>query len=232
MKFLSMCFVIMLWGIMPSVCNAGAAALALRKCREEAHMAPPEVEVIYNYGNLVFDYNISSEQLSEKVQAMYSNKITHRITGLTELSPYIVVESSIVQSGTTRYLCYYPEKVKVKVGYEPVVYIRQDLQKGTCRYNLTIRHEQTHLDIGDLAMTNFLQEIKRSLPRIIKEVGVIVKPYSDKVSALDNSNELNNLYRKQLSHMFDRFVKNMVAQQMRIDTMESYNAAGSLCPSD
>ena len=227
-----MCLIVTLFGILPSVCYAGAASLAIRKCREESHKNPPEVEIVYNYGELKYDYSLSDEQLNERVRALYPDKITHKINGLTELSPYIVVESSIMQTGSKSYLCYYPKKVRVIVGYNPIVYIRNDLKKDTCRYNITMRHEQTHLDIGDLAMTEFLQNIKSSFPRIIKDVGVIVKPYSDNVSANDNSKELNNLYRQQLSYMFERFVKGMVEQQMLIDTTESYNAEGMLCLSD
>ena len=233
-SWLKICVMILFMVAMPLAASAAPSRFAKNQCKKEARTNPPKIEVVYNYGELKIDHTHTAEELAEIMKKMYPSapENNHKINGLTRLSPYISVESGVVEKQMGENLCYYPESVKLYIGYKPVVYIREDLPEGTCRYNVTMRHEQTHLDIGDLSMQQFLQKIQVIFPRIVKEAGVVIKSADDNVNAVDASTELNDLYHKRVSGRFDVFVSEMVNQQIRIDTTDSYDFEGSLCPQE
>lgn len=210
--------------------QAASLRFAREMCKKELRKNPPQIEIKYNYGELKINHEQTEEQLVEMTDKLYSLKVTHKLTGLTSLSPYTLVESNIVGTGVSGYRCYYPQKVSVIIGYEPTVYIRSDLAENTCRYNVTMRHEQTHLDIGYLSLNHFMQKVKKEFPKIVKNVGVTVVPASSKDSADETSAKLNDKYRQKMGKLFNAFVQDMIKQQMRIDTAESYNFESSLCP--
>lgn len=218
--------------MLPAEVYAASLGYARKMCLKQMTENPPQVEIKYNYGDLKIDHEQSAEQLAEMMSELYPLKVNHKMNGLTSLSPYAVVESDIVRVGVGGYLCYYPQKVSVIMGYDPTVYIRNDLSENTCRYDVTMRHEQTHLDIGSLSLERFVQTLKTSIPDIIKSAGVIVRPMTDKTAADETSAALNNLYRQKVGVLFNTFVQDMIKQQIRIDSMESYEYEGSLCPDE
>ncbi len=217
---------------LPAEVYAASLRFAKEMCKKEIRKNPPQTEIRYNYGELKINHEKSAEQLVELMDEMYPLKVTHKLNGLTSLSPYTVVESNIVGTEVSGYRCYYPQKVSVIIGYEPTVYINKELAKGTCRFNITMRHEQTHLDIGYLSLNQFLQTVKIEFPKIVDKVGVTVIPTSSKITADEASAELNDKYRQQMSKLFDSFVKYMTSQQMQIDSVEAYEFEGSLCPNN
>ncbi len=211
---------------------AASIRFAREACKKEMRNNPPQIEIKYNYGELKINHEKTADQLAEMMDELYPLKVTHKFNGLTSLSPYTIVESNIVGTAVSGYRCYYPQKVSVIIGYNPTVYISNDLAENTCRYNVTMRHEQTHLDIGYLSLNQFLQTVKTEFPQIVSKTGVTVLPASSKVSADKASTELNDKYRQQLGKLFDSFVKYMTNQQMQIDSIDIYEFEGSLCPNE
>lgn len=213
---------------------AAPSSFAKRQCQALSRKNPPTITIAYNYGELKYDNQHTSAELAEMLEKMHRKEVEYekKINGLTHLSPYMSVESNIVEKKIGEAYCYYPQRVKLIVGYNPIVYIRNDLPENTCRYNVTLRHERTHLDIGDLSMQQFLRKMKLLFPRMVKDVGVVVKADDDDFDAQDASGELNDSYHKRASSQFNKFVEDMVAEQDRIDTEESYNFSGTLCPTD
>lgn len=232
MKKLLLMFTVII-GLMPSAeVNAASLRFAKQACKKELLNNPPQIEIKYNYGELKINHEKTAEQLVEMMDEMYPLKVTHKLNGLTSLSPYTIVESNIAGTGVSGYRCYYPQKVSVIIGYEPTVYISNDLKKDTCRYDVTMRHEQTHLDIGYLSLNKFLQTVKEEFPKIVDKVGVKVLPASSKITADEASTELNDKYRQRMGKLFDLFVKYMTNQQMKIDSVAGYEFESSLCKSD
>lgn len=60
------------------------------------------------------------------------------------------------------YSCLYPQEINAHLGYYvPTIYILKDLQKGTCLYEVALRHEKTHMQIYIEALDYFLPEFKK-----------------------------------------------------------------------
>lgn len=222
-------FFAVICGLLPAAGFALSISSATELCQREAQNNPPQIEIRYNYGNLKINHRHTSSELGKMMSKMYPVKINHSLNGLTRLSPFAVIDSDIVQSPKGNYLCYYPQTVRVTVGYEPVVYIRSDLEEDSCRYKVTMRHELTHLDIGYLSLQQFLQKIKSIFPLMVKNAGIITIAADKGISAQETSTELNNKYQRQMSRLFDDFIKEMIKQQMRIDSADDYKAEGALC---
>ncbi len=219
------------WNLNAADVYAASLSSATRVCQREAKQNEPVIVIKYNYGELQINHEKDADELKKTMSKLYPLEVKHTLNGLTSLSPYVVVESEIMQTNALGHYCYYPQTINIIIGYEPVVYIRNDLAEGSCRYNVTMRHEQTHLDIGYLSLQHFLQKVKKNFPQMVRDAGVIVKSQSAKSSADETSAELNARYRKQIGILFDRFVRDMIKQQMRIDTAGSYTFEGNLCSS-
>lgn len=233
-NLLKLCVIMFLALSVSLSANAAPSSFAKRQCQTLLRKNPPKITIAYNYGALKYDNKHTSAELAEMLEKMNRGvpSSEKKINGLTHLSPYMSVESNIIEKKIGEYYCYYPQRVKLIVGYNPIVYIRNDLQENTCRYNVTLRHERTHLDIGDLSMQQFLRKMKLVFPRTVKSVGVVIKADGEDFDAENASSELNDAYHQRVSKQFNEFVENMVAEQDRIDTAESYDFSGTLCPTD
>ena len=212
--------------------NAASSGYAMRKCREEYKANPPEIEVLYNYGDLKFDNSQPTEELTKLLRQNYPKASSKKLNGLTQFMPYVFIESNASRMVIGDSACYYPKYVRVIIGYKPTVYIRNDIKPGSCRFNVTLRHEQTHLDIAHLSLKKFAQKIKRIFPQIVKDIGFKFVPYKSDISGNDTSAKINEAYKTQLNTLFNGFVEEMTEQQMRIDTAENYKEETALCPSD
>lgn len=211
---------------------AASDALLVQKCKEEYKANPPEVEVLYNYGDLEFDNSKSAAEMAKLLQQNYPKVSSKKINGLTQFMPYVFIESSANRLVMDDFACYYPKHVRIVVGYKPTVYIRNDIPLGGCRFNVTLRHEQTHLDIAHLSLKQFAQKVKRVFPQIVNDVGIKYLSYKADESGNATSAKINETYKNQLNVLFNRFVDELTEQQMRIDTPENYKEETALCPND
>ena len=223
------------YGIM--ACFISSVALAesydntLTQCKELMENNPPKVEVVYSFGSLRLDNSKSPDEIKEVFKQVYPNQETHKINGLTVLSPFARVENSIISQSKGDHVCYYPQRIQISAGYRPIVYISKDLTGNPCRFSLTVRHEQTHLDIGHLSLQNFASRLKSEFPNIVKEIGPVLKSKADKVSAADAvAKEMNEAYHMRLKFLFDDFVQKLLEENARIDTDENYEYEQQLCP--
>ena len=212
--------------------SAATRDFAMRKCNEELRQNAPEIEVVYNFGDLGFDNTKTADELSEMIEKTYPQIPNHKLNGLTQLMPYVSIESRANRTVIDNYACYYPQHLRVVIGYKPTVYIRNDIAPGSCRFNVTLRHEQTHLDIGHLSLVKFAQLVKDIFPQQVNDIGVRIEVYRDDIRDAQVSSEMNNTYITQMNVFFEKFVKEMTEQQMLIDTRESYKAETALCPKD
>ena len=131
---------------------AASFEYAVRQCKDRMQKNPPKIEIAYNYGALQLDTMKTSDEIKEILKKTHPKMKIRRVNGLTTLSPYAQLESSIQSELVNNRICYYPRDIRINVGYKPVVYIASDISKNGCRFILTIRHEQTHLDIGHLSL--------------------------------------------------------------------------------
>lgn len=221
-----------MWGLVATDAVAASGNYALSRCNEEYKNNPPVVEIVYNYGDLSFDNSKSAAEMAELLKQNYPKLSTRKLNGLTQFMPYVFIESSANRLVIDNFACYYPKHIRIVIGYKPTVYIRNDIPLGSCRFNITLRHEQAHLDIAHLGLKQFAQKVKQVFPQIVSDVGMKFMPYKSDESGSATSAKINKAYKTQMDVLFNKFVKEMTEQQMRIDTPENYKEETALCPND
>lgn len=220
--------------ILSFFCSAAYAATfgySAQQCKAKMRANPPQINIVYSFGSLRLDNTKDSTEIENILEQIDSKKPAHFVNGLTLLSPYAQVENNVAAEIVGGHLCYYPKQIQINIGYKPIVYISKNLLNNSCRFTLTIRHEQTHLDIGHLSLQKFVHRLKKEFSPIVTNIGPIVKlPSENSYNADSAAKELNNEYHSQLKVLFDDFVQKLLEENSRIDTDENYEAERRLCP--
>jgi hypothetical protein len=225
-KFIFTLVVVCLCGV---EANAASRAFLLSQCKKMMREHPAEISISYNYGALELNHTKDSAYLAKLQQSIMKNTISEGvIEGLTTLFSYFEVSVSVSAAELySGYNCFFPQKVNIKIGYtKPVLYIAKHLEKGTCNYQRTMRHEIVHLDFGQIAMNMFAQNLKEHVPSIVQSVDVYV---SREKSAEQASQKMYNECVRRMTPMFEQFKADLAEQNALIDSKENYRQESLLC---
>lgn len=214
------------------VSSAARADTAQEKCETLYRNNPPMINITYNYGKLRYDNSKTSEELDDMYNEINPGASANNIHGLTHLSPQeVTVVTSTSQVIDSDNICFYPSKIEISIWYDPIVYLAKSLKIGSCRFNVTVRHEQTHLDLAHHALYLFAKSLKNAIPDILEQVKPIVK---DKKNA-DSSQIVQNMteaYQSKVKVFFEEFKQRQQKYNAVIDTAQNYIEESKLCPSD
>lgn len=200
------------------------------KCNQLYKQNPPQVSITYNYGQLKYDNSKSTEELNDIFNKINPDSNAKNVHGLTDMSPHLTTMTEVkqiqIEDGAT---CFLPNHLEIKMWYEPTVYISKSLQNGTCRYNITVRHELTHLDLGHYALYVFAKSLKKSVPHILSSVQPQVqKSYSADPNTIVN--QITDAYQQKVMVQFKKFKELLEKYNHIIDTEDNYIKEGKLCP--
>lgn len=196
----------------------------VERCAEIMDKNPAEVEIIYNFGEVKYDFSKTSKEIPLPDDATEDGG---KLNGLTELSPHFGVETkpAAVPLSNNRY-CIYPAKITAKIWYNPIMYIAKDLEKESCRHKITVRHEQTHLDIGHQILLMFAQALKVQIPLILERVGPQVSRQKT-----ETMTQMGEMYNKKILELNGVFINALKQKNMELDTTENYRQEDMLCAS-
>jgi hypothetical protein len=207
-----------------AVANASA-----EQCAEMYKKNPPKVNITYNYGALKYDTSKTSKELDKMYEILSQGKPTHNIHGLTYLEPNVTtsvkMDSRLMEDMN---YCFYPSSIEIKTWYNPTIYIANSLKAGTCRFNTTVRHEQTHLDLGHDALYLFAKSLRWAEPEILASV----KPVVGDISSIDGNKivkDFTDAYHAQVKINFEKFKKDLEKYNSIIDTDDNYKDETNLC---
>lgn len=215
------------------LCLYSTAAIAasngylMRQCQRLMEESPPRIKIMYNYGALRFDRSKTPAELKAMRKKITQGGNTYGQTmGLTILPSYLHLDVYSTHlrklEGSSTY-CSYPSAISIKIGYkEPVIYLANNLQEGTCDYLRTLRHEMTHLDFGHIALSLFALELNEKFPDIVNKTGPIL-------GSSDYKQEFFDLYLAQLTALFEGFKADLAKENSILDTDANYRKEGSLC---
>ena len=194
----------------------------------------PKVEMTSTYGKLHHNFDKdedflrkeTAKRFQEMGETFSENFAPVGLTKVRDAFDFSLVVGQIdVSNG---YTCLYPETIKVHLGYyTPTIYLLNNLKKGSCLYNLALRHENTHMQLYIEALDYFLPQLKMTVDELFDNVGVkIVK--RGKNSERD-ARELNEAYLAVVQAKVNAWRKDVEKEQMKLDTPEHYMIENRLC---
>ncbi len=218
------------------VINSAQADGKLAKYEEEclSFIKPPKVELTSTYGKLKYNYSKDSAFLRQETakrfedlgESLYDGFEPVGLTKVRDAFDFGITVGQInISNG---YTCLYPETINVHLGYYvPTIYILNSLKKGTCLYDMAVRHEKTHMQIYLEALDYFLPQLKEAVNGLFGTIGVKVVKRAE--AGRSAAQELNDLYLKPLQDIVNRWRKEVEKEQLKLDTPEHYIIENKLC---
>ncbi|HEX2115361.1 MAG TPA: hypothetical protein VHM01_13220 [Alphaproteobacteria bacterium] len=110
------------------------------------------------------------------------------------------------------------------------IYLARELQRGSCRHDVTLAHEQLHARIDDTIFSRELPNLKQALARAALDIGVVGPiPAGNVPSYRDDIGErVERIFRQEL----DRISETRRREQGSIDTPEAYRREAARCPGE
>lgn len=213
--------------LVPMKTSAMSYRYAEQKCRQISLENPPEIVIKYNYGELKYDFSKTRNELADINKDILGVE-KNNLRGLTSLEPNIKIEGLQLRGEgiDEAKICIYPAKIEVFVGFNPIIYLENSLEKDSCEYKVTLRHEYTHVDIGHTAFNMLLKALQNKLPEFASmEAGHVVAP--DKVEY--EAEKLNKDFQTKVLMLWQIFINTLNQQHELLDTSENYKRETSLC---
>ena len=208
--------------------RAAFADTPQEECMESYMKNPPKLNIVYNYGQLKFDSSKSVEELGEIYKVVFPGKKSATIHGLTDLEPSITTGVTLTATLIDeKNYCFYPQEISIRMWYTPTVYIVNSLPPGSCRFNTTVRHEQTHLDLAHQALYALAETLRGAEADILASVSPIVGDPSfdgDKIAK-----QLTDGYHEKVKYYFEEYKKITEKYNGVIDSPENYIFETGLC---
>jgi hypothetical protein len=108
------------------------------------------------------------------------------------------------------------------------IFLARELQRGTCRYDVTLAHEQRHARIDDVLLARELPNLKAAIAREAADNGATGPVRVSDVDSYreDFSERLQRVFR----HELDRIGRIRRHEQSQIDTPDAYRREAERCP--
>lgn len=189
----------------------------------------PEIEFTTSYGKLNYDFShnqqgltLLGKQYGILEQGLFASGLA--VVGVNwEISLNTI---SRVVNDTD--ICVVPTSLNIFIGYkDPTIFIANQLQPGTCEYNVVVRHEQTHHQINTAALEYFIPGLHQSIQAIARDI----KPYHiNSPSKIDDAtNKLTEKYISKVAPLIQHFKNELMHEQGKLDNHDNYKLEGDLC---
>ncbi len=194
----------------------------------------PRVKVKSSYGYLKYDYTKDTDYLTRLSTKNWKKNGKYipedfSVGGLAVAqmnSDFSMDVSSIVVSDGK--YCVYPVMFNAYVGYSvPKIYISKDLKKGTCGYDLAVRHENTHMEIYLLALEHFMPKFKDIVNGLLDEVGVSIVDNKNEVE--EEAKKLSLKYHEYVKAKVDEWWNDVEEEQWMMDRPDNYDLEHRIC---
>ncbi len=212
----------LLWPRVLLAALLAASAIALGGCDQirpfeelcEERLAPARIEVEAAPIEVTTDFSRSREQLT----AAGAPSAGRTVLGLTETQ----IKWSVAMGGNalTRRIggrhCLRPD-VKVRLSMEPMtVSIANEYPPGTCSFDLTMAHEQKHVQVYQVFLFDVTKRVQEQLRARFGERVLYF------ASAAEADKHLSNLTRDTLSPLVGNAMQEVTPLQTAVDSPEEY----------
>lgn len=134
----------------------------------------PNVSVRINDPEPTFDTTKDLKRINAMAGSHGLSKMGTMILGLTEASMESRYEVKMIATPRAPGLCVQVNDVQLTVGLSKhVVHLPREYKRGTCQYNVVMRHEMAHVDVNRRALRKYADIMVAELRRKLSKNGVI-----------------------------------------------------------
>lgn len=189
----------------------------------------PEVHISTSYGKLAYDFSKNTQEITAISANLGRKERGLFASGLATIKidkEYEVGVTSEPLSGGG--YCVYPSIINVFIGFsQPKIYISKELTPQSCRYNLVMRHEQTHQRINKTTLDYFLPIFKSTIFEMSRKIKPVkIKNQED----LHRINEqISNDFAKDFEKISSVFQQELAVEQGKLDNRNNYSLEDDIC---
>ena len=217
-----------------------------------AVISKPDIKITSSYGKLKYNFDKNEDFLRRETERKYVEQgqrmpDDHKPIGLTKVRQVLDfnMEVGVIGVSDAKY-CVYPKKIDAHLGYSvPTIYILKGLEKGSCVYDVALRHEKTHMEIYIHALDYYLPTFKKSvyehdlLQKYADRWGSgncgcsntasYSKRTNDTKEAESMAEKLNEDYLSEIKSSVNLWRKQVEEEQMKMDSIENYTLESRIC---
>ena len=190
----------------------------------------PKIEFLTSYGQLRYDFDKSTQEISRIAAEIGMSERPIFATGLATLSvesEYVIGTSALPLQKNEGY-CVVPEIIRVFVGFSrPTIYISNELSPQTCQYNLVMLHEKTHQRINKAALDYFVPYFRVAAEKIGKNLSPLPVKHPYEVDAA--TDRLTQIFSQKFDKVVEVFKKELAVEQGKLDNQMNYLMEDNIC---
>ena len=202
------------------------------ECKSFIHR--PKVALYSSYGRLRYKFDKDEAFLKAETAKRFAAQHVampegFETAGLTKVQDIFDFDFTAGTMGLSHgYTCVFPETIDVRLEYSlPTIYILNTLKKGSCMYEVAMRHEKTHMQIYIEGLDYFLPILKNYVEQLFDEVGFMVAARGESVEK--TAKALNEKYLKKVQDKIDAWHSEVETEQLKLDTAEHYTMENMIC---
>lgn len=199
-----------------------------------AVISKPDIKITSSYGKLKYNFDKNEDFLRKETERKYVEQgqrmpDDYKPIGLTKVRQVLDfnMEVGVIGVSDAKY-CVYPKKIDAHLGYSvPTIYILKGLEKGSCVYDLALRHEKTHMEIYIHALDYYLPTFKKSVYDLLDNKGVRIANNTKEAESM--AEKLNEDYLSEIKSSVNLWRKQVEEEQMKMDSIENYTLESRIC---
>ena len=189
----------------------------------------PSVEFSTSYGKLRYDKSKNNLEITNIAKQYGIKEKGLFAAGLATIN--VNFEVSVNTLGKIygpKNICVVPTNINIYIGFsDPVIYLSKNLRPGSCKYNVVLRHEQTHQQINKNALEYFLPLFQEAIYKIIPTVSPINVEDSN---AIDQATtQLTQIYNQKITPLIEVFKAELLSEQGKLDNLDNYQHEEEIC---
>lgn len=190
----------------------------------------PNVTITFSSDKLRYFHSKNHNRLAALHRKMYGGETTAgTITnGLSTYNLNTHLQFNVGQRQVGDLFCYYPQNINLEITLnEPNIYIAKEIKTGTCSYEVTLRHEQTHQQINIETIRYYMPTFRKRLLEVISQHAVAAT--TTEVSLTLAKDSLMKHYQPAITSALSELKEILQTGQSKLDNAKQYDYEASLC---
>lgn len=208
----------------------GLPAIAVADCPDKQ---APRVLVEMTTNKIKYDFSLSKAELKTfniDTESPYDQGAHTEVGGLMngEISVNTNVKfgwASQKRGGDT---CYWFDEIRVAMHIDPLIYIANEHEKGSCMHKSIMDHEMKHVDVDRKILKGYSKLMEKDLRKVTKKVGVVGPVSKSSVDA--TRQKMMAIIEKTVSNRAERMYADRRRHQQKVDTLQEYERIANSCP--